>query len=215
MVEQSEFWEKCRFYKPPWDPVPRAFVVPKLELIARCCGVGRASTILDVGCGNGTFTYYWRQLADNTVGVDFSRNMLAMHGADFRSVQGDALRLPFPDGAFEVVFESALLHHVPEPLLAAKEMRRVASRCVAFVEPNALNPGQVFHSLCWPAERQGLRFTLWYLCDLARRAGLRILARQSTGAVYDRRTPEALLPLLRKLDAPFPFAAYNVVVCCK
>jgi SAM-dependent methyltransferase len=87
---------------------------------------------LDVACGTGFLT---RHLQGDVVGLDASSRMLveakrqAPH-AEF--VQGDALELPFPGGAFERVFASYFYCHLEEPererFLA--EARRVASELV-------------------------------------------------------------------------------------
>jgi SAM-dependent methyltransferase len=46
-------------------------------------------------------------------------------------VEADAERLPFEDGAFDVVTGAFVINHVPDPERAVAEMRRVARRSVA------------------------------------------------------------------------------------
>jgi ubiquinone/menaquinone biosynthesis C-methylase UbiE len=87
---------------------------------------------LDVACGTGFLT---RHLRGEVVGLDASERMLAearkqVPGASF--VQGDALSLPFEDGAFDRVFTSYFYCHL-EPEERARflaESRRVASELV-------------------------------------------------------------------------------------
>jgi demethylmenaquinone methyltransferase/2-methoxy-6-polyprenyl-1,4-benzoquinol methylase len=87
---------------------------------------------LDVACGTGFLT---RHLRGEVVGLDASERMLAeartqVPGASF--VQGDALSLPFADGAFARVFTSYFYCHL-EPDERARflaEARRVASELV-------------------------------------------------------------------------------------
>ena len=69
--------------------------------------------ILDVGCGNGFFTYYFSKLA-YTVGIDYSRYMLSINPGALL-IQGSALALPFKTDSFDLVFCSNLLHHVKDP----------------------------------------------------------------------------------------------------
>lgn len=78
------------------------------------------ATLLDVGCGVGTYGLLFNRWTDRHVcytGCDFSPAMLAaakelMPGCPFH--QADARQLPFADNSFDVVWVSALLEHVPE-----------------------------------------------------------------------------------------------------
>jgi len=82
--------------------------------------------LLDVGCGLG---YLTQALGGRRrcVGLDYDAGSLK-HGADVgnQRVRGDASRLPFQDGVFDVVICSELLEHLPEGLddLALAEMAR-------------------------------------------------------------------------------------------
>jgi len=105
-----------------------------------------AST-LDVACGTGFLT---RHLPGEVVGLDQSEAMLAearRHAPGATYVQGDALALPFPDGAFERVFTAHFYGHLEpserENFIA--DARRVAPELVvvdsavrADVEPEEL-----------------------------------------------------------------------------
>ncbi len=62
------------------------------------------------------------------VGVDLNRAQLQQARRNHpgaRYVRADAAHLPFPEGAFERVFCSWLLEHVPEPAAILREVRRV------------------------------------------------------------------------------------------
>ena len=87
---------------------------------------------LDVACGTGFLT---RHLRGDVVGLDASERMLELAraqapGAAF--VQGDALSLPFDDGAFDRVFTSYFYCHLEEGARKRflAEARRVASELV-------------------------------------------------------------------------------------
>jgi len=89
---------------------------------------------LDVGCGNGAFTeMIVEQCAPASVaGVDpaegqlaFARTRSALRSADFR--QGDAMALPYPDGAFDVAVMPLVIFFVPDPAKGVAEMARVVS----------------------------------------------------------------------------------------
>ncbi len=93
--------------------------------------------VLDVGCGSGAVTREVARRVDRrgrAVGLDPSPALLAVARdlaqdaglgdcVEFR--EGDALRLPFPDGSFDVVLCVTVLSHVPRAEVAIPEMARV------------------------------------------------------------------------------------------
>jgi SAM-dependent methyltransferase len=92
----------------------------------------RPACTLDVACGTGFLT---RHLRGDVVGLDASERMLGLARAQApaaRFEQGDALSLPFEDGAFDRVFTSYFYCHLEdeerERFLA--EARRVARELV-------------------------------------------------------------------------------------
>jgi ubiquinone/menaquinone biosynthesis C-methylase UbiE len=87
---------------------------------------------LDVGCGTG---YATRWLPGEITGLDASERMLgiaAQRIPEARFVRGDALDLPFPDGAFERVATMHFYGHLEEAdrVRFLAEARRVASELV-------------------------------------------------------------------------------------
>ena len=94
----------------------------------------RPWTLLDVGCGTGVFAARVRAVFPKVKvwGVDLVAAMIRAgrgrwrsHGTGFAPVQGDSERLPFPDGAFDVVTCANSFHHYPRQDRAVGEMRRV------------------------------------------------------------------------------------------
>jgi SAM-dependent methyltransferase len=88
--------------------------------------------IVDVGCGGGTYTRAWHDLGARTVtGVDFSEPMLHsarrehgdLPGVAFRF--GDAAATGLGSGCADIVFERALIHHVPDLEAVAAEAARL------------------------------------------------------------------------------------------
>jgi SAM-dependent methyltransferase len=80
-----------------------------------------------LGCGPGTITVGLAAAVapGPTTGIDL--NPARPEGADgITLVTGDVLDLPFPDASFDAIFASALLQHLPDPLAALREARRVA-----------------------------------------------------------------------------------------
>lgn len=100
--------------------------------------------VLDVGCGTGLLTTRMAEVRPRArvTGCDFSLGMLeqaSSRGARARWVQGDALRLPFRDQAFDVVTSTEAFHWFPDQAAALREFCRVlvpgGRLLVAFVNP--------------------------------------------------------------------------------
>jgi ubiquinone/menaquinone biosynthesis C-methylase UbiE len=100
-------------------------------------GVADGDRVLDVGCGSGVVT---RAIARRVgarglaVGLDPSPALLAVArqlardaglGDRIEFREGSALRLPFPDGSFDVVMCVTVLSHVPDGESALPELVRV------------------------------------------------------------------------------------------
>jgi ubiquinone/menaquinone biosynthesis C-methylase UbiE len=102
------------------------------ETLARI-GPGLPSAVLDIACGTGTLLEEIakrRSGADARIaGVDLSPGMLAQARRKLNSraivVAGDATRLPFRTGAFEVALSVSALHHWRDPAAVLREARRV------------------------------------------------------------------------------------------
>ena len=119
--------------------------------------------ILDVGCGSAGL----RALDDGTHAITGLDRLPQPHyaGGPERFVHGDALRMPFADGAFDVAYCNSLIEHLDpadRPLLAS-ELRRVARRYYVQtpnrwfpVEPHVLLP--LFQFLPRAARRRLWRF---------------------------------------------------------
>ena len=96
---------------------------------------------LDVACGSGFLT---RHLSGVVVGLDQSPSMVALAQSrlpDGVALVGDALDLPFADGAFDRVLTGHFYGHLPPPERAAflAQARRVAPELL--VIDSALRPG--------------------------------------------------------------------------
>jgi len=85
----------------------------------------RGARVLEAGCGTGLVLERLRAGAP-AVGIDLSRGMLTRAGKRGLPVaQADLLRLPFPDGAFDVVCSFKVLAHVERIEDAVAELARV------------------------------------------------------------------------------------------
>ncbi|MGQ0776233.1 MAG: methyltransferase domain-containing protein [Pseudonocardiales bacterium] len=91
--------------------------------------------ILDVGCGPGTITIDLAQLVTpgSVIGLDKAAQPLEQARADaaeqgVRNVTfavGDVYNLAYPDDTFDIVHAHQILQHLPDPVAALGELRRV------------------------------------------------------------------------------------------
>jgi SAM-dependent methyltransferase len=109
----------------------RAIHVPRVERVTRALAaqIGRAASLLDIGCGDGTVAQGIGAAvgATRVAGVD----VLVRPRTAIPVTPYDGEHLPFPDGAFEAVVISDVLHHCAAPITVLREALRVASRVVA------------------------------------------------------------------------------------
>lgn len=75
--------------------------------------------VLDVGCGARPYEKTFFSGASKYIGTDY------LSDRSRPDVISSALQLPFQDSVFDSVVCTEVLEHVPDPLLALKEMRRV------------------------------------------------------------------------------------------
>ena len=106
--------------------------------------------LLDVGCGAGILAVLAAADFARVAGTDVSRTALRFGAllarragaANIVFVEGDAERLPFPDGAFSRVVCGEVIGHVADPPRAARELARVTSPggILVLSTPCALSP---------------------------------------------------------------------------
>ena len=111
------------------DKYWRRFAVAKAALPAN-------GTALDVCCGTGMLSLELAKSAQGAkvTGLDFSREMLAVgqekitksgFGDQIQLLQGNAMKLPFPDNTFDCATIGFALRNVPDIKQVIGEMRRV------------------------------------------------------------------------------------------
>ena len=142
MVEFSRKWLEER-YAALWAH-------PAAELSG-----GYRPLMLDAGCGSA---YSARILLERRfpklryVGADISRaadvaaRSFAQKSVDGAIVQADLMRLPFADGAFDIVFSEGVLHHTPSTRAALAAVARKARKggAVAFYVYRKKSPVREF-----------------------------------------------------------------------
>ena len=106
----SDFYEEQR-YKRPYARIYHDWWTQKMLSFVSCKG-----RVLDNGCGTGILSEAMPREGIELIGLDISHNMLQHASKRIeRLVLGDSQRLPFADGAFDLVVGRSLLHHLPDP----------------------------------------------------------------------------------------------------
>jgi ubiquinone/menaquinone biosynthesis C-methylase UbiE len=102
-----------------------------MKVVASCVGAERLNRILDLGCGTGRYSESLAAHFDaEVVGVDPSEKMLDQARTKLRDNRvryetGCGEAIPLPDDSVDLIFMSMSFHHFHDPMLAARECRRV------------------------------------------------------------------------------------------
>jgi SAM-dependent methyltransferase len=119
---------------------PRLDLAVAAEAVA-ATGIADAR-LLEVGCGSGYYSEVFASLVPDGVrytGIDYSEAMIARARSNYPSTAfevADATRLPYPDDAFDIVFNGVSLMHIIDYQAAIREAARVAGRyCVLHTVP--------------------------------------------------------------------------------
>jgi ubiquinone/menaquinone biosynthesis C-methylase UbiE len=214
-MHQKDYWERKQLTtrRSPQHPVIAAYVLPKIDALRRYVEITPRTRLLDVGCGNGFFTYYFDRICD-VHGIDYSEKMLQINPVKKTSLMS-ADDLKFDDNSFDIAFCHALLHHVENMTKVIQQMRRVSKKYVIILEPNRNNPFVfLFHSLV-KQERKALKFSLSYLRNLVIENNLQVVTSFSYGMITTNKTPTFALPLLRLFNFKQPLGMTNFVIAQK
>lgn len=128
-----------------WYETPRGRKYDALEkdLIARLLGPARGGRLLDIGCGTGHFTRWFRELGWEVWGLDLQEQMLArareLSGNQIVYRRGDATELPFADKSFDLCAMITTLESTSCPEAALGEAIRVSREKVVLGVLNSLS----------------------------------------------------------------------------
>lgn len=118
----------------------RSVTLPRAERLQAAISrqIGRASSLLDVGAGDGVIAKSVGEAvrAERVEGVD-----VVLRDSRVITVRKyDGLRLPYEDGAFEAVTITDVLHHCEDAAAVLRECLRVASRLVVIKDHFSYGP---------------------------------------------------------------------------
>lgn len=144
-------------------------------------------SVLDVGAGTGrVMTFLKRAKPDlAVVGIEPSGALREIGYAKGLSreelIDGDATRTDFGDGAFDLVCEFAVLHHLRNPERAVAEMLRVSRKAIFISDSNNFGQGPAPVRLV----KQLLdAMGLWKIADLIKTGGKGYSFSEGDGLAY-------------------------------
>ncbi len=146
-VEHEAWTRKAAAYDDWFAPITRQAIDP---ILAALSGDLRGKTFLDVCCGTGHVAAAASARGARAEGVDFADAMVEIARRNHPSLafrQGDAERMPYAEGAFDLVANAFGLWHLGDPVAAFREAFRV------------LGPGGRFAFTTWLPPERG--FDLW------------------------------------------------------
>jgi ubiquinone/menaquinone biosynthesis C-methylase UbiE len=114
----------------------------EIPAMVRALGIPEEARILEVGCGRGVALPVLDQLCRprRLVGLDIDPDLLLEaaaslreHGTEAELCAADVRRMPFDDGAFDVIVDFGTLFHIARPQAASAEIARVLAPGGMFV----------------------------------------------------------------------------------
>lgn len=139
------------------------------ELFDEILGHKNSGACLEVGCGRGTISSYFASAGYDCTLLDYSAEALDLARAIFKNaglrakfVRGDANKLLFKDGSFDVVVSIGLLEHfenVERPLREQWRVLKPGGTCLAYIVPE--RPDNVQKYFRWVNSGLKLVSPLW------------------------------------------------------
>lgn len=144
-------------------------------------------SMLDIGSGTGRALSRAKKVYPNlkVLGIEPSPELRELGHAKGLSqnelIGGDAQKLDFSDGAFDLVCEFGALHHIPDPSKAVSEMLRVARKAVFVSDCNNFGQGGFVKRTV----KQTLRsLGLWKVVDFVKTRGRGYTISEDDGLAY-------------------------------
>ncbi|MBY0493841.1 MAG: class I SAM-dependent methyltransferase [Cyanobacteria bacterium] len=127
------FEQLYRRREDPWDVRHSPFTRDRyLEVMRTLTAFAPCRSMLDVGCGEGTFTQYLTGFAGDVVGIDISATAIARarRGVPRARFHETSLEAFEPAVPFDVVVAIEMLYYAPSVTAALDKLRRLATHVV-------------------------------------------------------------------------------------
>lgn len=138
-MAHAEAYQEIVKVKESYDQIAIAYnrvrAQPWKECVDFIRGFNASRLVLDLGCGNGRHTMTSVLQGHETIGVDFSKNMLMIAKKKLESIQApigvfhfvlaDISHLPFRNNLFDIILYIATLHNLPSRALRVKSLQEV------------------------------------------------------------------------------------------
>jgi ubiquinone/menaquinone biosynthesis C-methylase UbiE len=174
--------------------------------MVRALEIPSDSRILEVGCGRGIALPVLERLCSprRLVGLDIDPELLVEaaanlreHGTRAQLVAADVRRMPFADGAFDVIVDFGTLYHIAKPQAASAEIARVLAPGGMFVHETKASqllshPVRSRGRRLPRLEHDGLRRKRWAMLWASRTKGL--LPREDASSCPEARVPSDISP---------------------
>lgn len=158
-----------------------------LRFLEAAIGQYGIASVLDVGAGTGRVACYLKEKypALRVVSIEPVKALREVgHSKGLTEeelIEGDATRLQFPDGAFDLVCEFGILHHVKNPTSVVAEMLRVGKVGIFISDSNNFGQG----SCAARATKQFLNaLGLWRIADWVKTKGKGYEITEGDGLAY-------------------------------
>jgi len=158
-----------------------------LEVMLAAVDFYGIESVLDIGSGTGRAVAHVKR-ARPALRVKGVEPVGELRDIGYRNgisredlVAGDALALPFEDGAFDLVCEFGVLHHIKTPARAVGEMLRVAKKAVFIADSNNFGQGSVFARTI---KQTFNALGLWPLVDFIKTRGRGYTISEGDGLAY-------------------------------
>lgn len=154
--EQSAYGYPSADKYEAWYHTPKGRFADTLEkkVISKLCEIHNGDKVLEIGCGTGHFSAYFKELGAQVTGLDKATDMLQVAKARYGDLninfkEGDAYRLPFADNSFDIVAMITFLEFIPDPKRVLHEAFRVSRGRIFLGILNRLS------FLAWNRKRSG------------------------------------------------------------
>jgi ubiquinone/menaquinone biosynthesis C-methylase UbiE len=175
---------------------------------------GPVNNVLDVGAGTGRglqkLKTRWPQT--KTIGIEPVAALREIGHANGISpdelLSGDALNLEFVDNAFDYVIETGVLHHIPTPEAAVREMAWVAKKGIMISDTNNIGQG---NSISRTAKYLIKSMGLWPMLIWAQTGGKMYKISEGDGVFYSF----SAFDCISSFSSKFPMVHYMNTVQCE